>query len=965
MKKLDEALRENVKGLICFDRLTRHIYSVDASIFELLPLGIVIPETKADLVRTVEIAHAFKVPITVRGAATGITGSCLGRGLIIDLSKSLNRIIDVDIQKQEAICQPGVVQNDLNQHLAPFGYRLGPDTSTGNRATIGGMLANNAAGARSLYFGRMVDHVLGTEIILASGEILQFQPISSEEWSVKRNLNHAEGRIYRAIWEIRNNYREEILKQFPQIPRRVSGYNLDELLKDEPLNVSKLIAGSEGTLGIAAEIKVKIAPVIRFSTLVLLFFNDKLNAFNYVPEILEFHPIAFEMIDDQIIQLGRSSPSLREGLHWLEGHDPQSLFIVEFSGQSSAEAEEKAGFFISRMQKDRVGYCRKIVSDKEQINEVWNLRKAGLGILLSKRTYSRAIAFLEDLSVSPYQLFSFMDKFCAYLTGKGKTAGIYGHVGSGCMHIRPYINLQQPEELHLMRQMMMDISSLLLEFNGALSGEHGDGLIRSWLNPKMFGSKLMQAFKELKRAFDPENLMNPGKIVPDSEPFEELRTTPGEILHSPPIFLDFNREGGFELAVDLCNGNGLCRKKEKIMCPSFQATNEEFHSTRARAQALRSIIHGRLPQEDFTSHRMHDVMDLCLSCKGCKTECPSQVDMAKMKAEFLYHYQEKYGYEWRSYFFAHIGDLQKWGSSVAEIINYAAQKLWFKNCLGWFGVAKERTLPLLTHQRFSVWFSGYKQPGGLKKSVVLFNDTFNEFNYPHVGKAAVKILNALGYKVIVPAWSCCGRPAISKGFLLFARKQAENLINRLMVYVKQGLTIIGLEPSCLLTLKDDYFSLMKNPEEQLKTDQLATACLTFDEFLANHIQNGQINLPFNAIPKEVKVHGHCHQKALIGMQPTLNTLRAVPGFQVSEIPSGCCGMAGSFGFEKEHYDISMRIGELCLLPAVRESSQETIIVADGTSCRQQIWDGTQRKAFHLAETLYSKLWFREVQMDFH
>lgn len=957
MDKLEEVLRANVKGQIHFDQLTRHVYSVDASIFEVLPLGIVIPETKADLVRTVEIAYQYKVPITVRGAATGITGSCLGKGVIIDVSNSLNRIIDIDMEKNEAICQPGVVQDDLNRRLAPFEYRLGPDTSTGNRATIGGMLANNAAGARSLHFGRMVDHVLSTELILANGEILQFQAISAEQWAIKRNLTNAEGRIYRAIWDIKNNYREEIIKRFPDIPRRVSGYNLDELLKDEFLNVSKLIAGSEGTLGIAAEIKVKIAPIINFSSIVLLFFNENLDAFRKVPKILEFQPTAIEMIDDQIIQLGRFSPSLRDGLHWLDGHDPQCLFIIEFAGESALDADQKAGFFISQMQKEQIGYCRKIISDKEQIKEVWNLRKAGLGILLSKRTYSRAIAFIEDLSVSPYQLASFMEKFCAYLAAKGKSAGIYGHVGSGCVHIRPYINLQHADELKLMRQMMIDISDRLLEFKGTLSGEHGDGLIRSWLNPKMFGSKLMQAFTELKRAFDPENLMNPGKIVPESDQLEEMRTTPGEQLQSPPTFLDFKREGGFELAVDLCNGNGLCRKKEKIMCPSFQATNEEFHSTRARAQALRSIIHGRLPLEDFTSHGMHDVMDLCLSCKGCKTECPSQVDMAKMKAEFLYHYQEKHGYDWRSWFFAHMGELQNWGSPMAGILNFAGRQSWVKKGLELCRVAKRRPLPLLTHQRFSNWFSTFKQPTGLKQTIVLFNDTFNEFNHPQVGQAAVKIMNALGYTVIVPPWSCCGRPAISKGFLKYARQQAENLINRLMIHIEQGMRIVGLEPSCLLTLKDDYFSLVHKEEDKLRCDQIALACLTFDQFLAQHISKGVVNLPFHSVPTSIKVHGHCHQKALVGMKSTLEVLRAVPGFQVSEIPSGCCGMAGSFGFEKEHYDLSMKIGELCLLPAIRESSPKTIIVADGTSCRQQIWDGTQRRAVHLAEALFSNINF--------
>lgn len=955
MNALEKTLRDSIKGEIHFDPLTRHIYSVDASIFEVVPLGIVIPESKKELALAVEIAHQFHVPVTVRGAATGITGGCLGRGLIIDTSKYLNQVLDIDCNKLEALCQPGVVQDELNRQLSPFGYRLGPDTSTGNRATLGGMLANNAAGSRSLHFGRMVDQIVSTELILASGELLNFHAISDEEWEHKCILNNSEGRIYRAIKKIKSQYREEIEKHYPKIPRRVSGYNLDELLKNEPLNVSKLIAGSEGTLGIASEIRVKIVPKIAYSALGLLFFRNKIEAFKYVSSILEYHPIAVEMIDDQILQLGRASPSLRDRLDWLKEQSPESIFIVEFAGESSEEAQHKAKEFLSDMAARQIGYAQQAILNSSQMADVWDLRKAGLGILLSKRTYSRAIAFLEDLTVGPDQLAPFMERFCAYLQSKGKTAGIYGHVGSGCMHIRPYINLQKPEEMALMRQMMLDVTTQVLEFGGALSGEHGDGLIRSWLNPKLFGERLMLAFKELKEAFDPEGLMNPGKIIPQSDQFEEMRTQTNEKLHSPPLFLDFEREGGFELAVDLCNGNGLCRKKEKIMCPSFQATNDEFHSTRARAQALRTIIHGQLPMKDLTSPRMHDVMDLCLSCKGCKTECPSQIDMAKMKAEFLYHYQEKHGYDWRSWFFAHIGSVQKWLAPLHLPVNYLGRQTWLKKGLEWMGIAEQRPLPQLATRRFSQWLASYQQPAGLKKSIVLLNDTFTEFNHPEIGQAAVYLLNALGYNVLSYSWSCCGRPALSKGFLKSARNQAQTLMHRLLGFVEQGLTIVGLEPSCLLTVRDDYYSLVGERELKSKADVVAAHCLTLDEFLAQLLRQNLFNLSFSAVPKQIMVHGHCHQKALTGMQSTLEVLRAVPSFCVTEIPSGCCGMAGSFGYEKEHYELSMKIGELCLLPAVRSAPVDGVIVANGFSCRQQILDGAQRRAVHLAEALWEGL----------
>jgi Fe-S oxidoreductase len=466
----------------------------------------------------------------------------------------------------------------------------------------------------------------------------------------------------------------------------------------------------------------------------------------------------------------------------------------------------------------------------------------------------------------------------------------------------------------------------------------------------------MQAFGELKHAFDPENLMNPGKIIPLSNDFEELRTRPGETLQAPDTFLNFEKEGGFILAVDLCNGNGLCRKKETIMCPSFQVTQEEFHSTRARAQALRSIIHGRLPLQDFTSQGLYDVMDLCLSCKGCKTECPSQVDMAKMKSEFLYHFQEAHGYSFRNRLFSSIGQLNRWMAPFASLFNTINKHPWLKKILNWSGITPFRSLPPLATQRFSTWYEHFVQPSHLKKTVILLNDTFNEFNHPEIGQAAIHLLNALDYKVIVPPWSCCGRPALSKGLLKQARGQANKLISTLTPYLTKETYIIGLEPSCILTIKDDYLAVIEEKNQLYPiAENLTSRCLMLDEFLAQHLQEGKFPLLFPAKERLIKVHGHCHQKALMGMTPTLALLRAIPGFHVSEIDSGCCGMAGSFGYEKEHYDISMKMGELHLFPSVRNGSPDTWIIANGMSCRHQIQDGTGQQAIHLAEALYRHL----------
>ena len=914
MNQLIKDLSANLAGDVRFDTVSRKVYSVDASIYEVEPIAIVLPKTKHDLISAVQIAKEHRIPVIARGAATGIAGGCIGSGLIIDTSKYLNRILEINYEEEYAICEPGVVQDRLNEPLAEKGYRLGPDTSTGNRATIGGMMANNAAGARSLLYGKMVDHVLAVELVLASGEVLNFHEVDEKQ---KWPLKNREGYIYREIHRIRKEYRNEIANRFPHIPRRVSGYNLDELIKPQPLNVCKLITGSEGTLGIATEIKLKISKVPPRTGICVIHFHDMIEAMRTIETLLTYEPIAIEMIDDKIIESGRRSPTMLDKLDWLEGN-PQTVFAVEM------EVEK-----LKNIQKN-IGYAQVVLTDPKKISHVWSVRKAGLGLLLSKRSYSRAIAFIEDITVAPENLASFMKNFQSYLKSIGKEAGIYGHVGSGCMHIRPYIDMRCQDELQLMEKIMLDTAELLLNHGGALSGEHGDGYTRSWLNRKMFGEKLYQAFVELKAAFDPENRMNPGKIVHAPPLLQNLRKAPKIKVDT---FLDFSREGGFELSADLCNGNAMCRKEETLMCPSFHATRDEYDTTRARAQTLRSVVQGKIPLDDPA---VLDVLDLCLECKGCKTECPSQVDMAKMKAEILYQYQQIHGYSFRNRLFGHIGSLYRLTAPLSRLVNPIQKTKLFKYFQSTIGISPKRTLPELAPQRFSSWFQQQKHRS---KQVVLFIDTFTEFNAPEIGKAAVKLLNSMGYEVICPKWHCCGRPFLSKGMLKQARAQAEKVVEMLSPY--KDIPIIGLEPSCILTVKDDFRDLVGQN----------LSVTTLDEFLYEHLDE----LTFTHRKKTVKVHGHCHQKALVGTTPTLNVLKAVPGFHVSEIPSGCCGMAGSFGYEKEHYDISMKIGELHLFPEIRNSPSNTLIVASGFSCRNQIAHGTQRKALHLAEILASQI----------
>lgn len=874
----------NGAGDVRFDSVTQKIYSLDASIFEVTPLGVSLPASIEELKTVVHIASKHHIPLIPRGSGTGIAGGCLGQGLVVDTSKGLNKILAID--EETALCEPGVIQDQLNEALSPLGKRLGPDTSTGDRATVGGMAACNAAGARSLYFGTMSDAIEELSLILSNGDQITLGPFKKE----KLLLNSQEGEIYRTIENIRNNHSELIQKHFPPLKRRSSGYNLTELLKPIP-NLAKLIAGSEGTLGIIGNIKLKIVPKLPPTELHLFLFSSMQEAMLAVGPLLQTGPISLELIDDKILEAGMKSPAFRGKLHWLK-KIPKALLIAEYFLPSTHSGDI-------------------VIQDQEEVKQVWNLRKAGLGLLLSKRSYSRAVAFIEDVSVPPEALPEFLEAFTDYLKSKGKDAGIYGHVGPGCLHIRPYMDLRSPDEIQLMKTMMQDVAALLKKNGGALSGEHGDGLIRSWLNESLFGKEIIHIFNQIKSAFDPLGLMNPHKIV-NPEPIEiHLRKAPEE---SPETILKF--DGGLTLAADLCNGNGACRKKQGVMCPSFQVTGDEYDSTRGRANFLRRIL------PDLTHPDLHQILDLCIQCKGCKTECPSEVDMAKVKSEALYHYQKKYGYSLRSALFAYIDHLNRFLYPFRKWLNHFNIK----------GPGIAHPLPKFAKTRFSS--SIPEQPQNLP--IVLLSDTYTEFYCPEVGFAAIKVLNSLGFKAIVPPWQCCGRPAISKGFLHHAKTNAKRLTNQLLPYIEQKIPIVGLEPSCILTLQDEYRDLIPHWDP--------TLCSTFDAFLSNH------PLPLK-VDRTIALHGHCHQKALEGMQNTLQILRRIEGLNVIEIPSGCCGMAGSFGYEKEHALFSKQIGELKLLPFIRSLNDDVDIIASGYSCRTQIQLHTNKKAYHLAEWL--------------
>lgn len=948
-----QELRDALKGEVRSDPVSLAVYSVDASIYEVTPLAVAIVQDQEDLEKAVEIAKRHQIPLIPRGAATGIAGGAIGKGLVIDTAEYLHRILHIDPIKQEVTCEPGVVQNALNAAIAPFGLRLGPDTSTGNRATLAGMLANNAAGSRSLRYGAMRHHIQEVHLLLASGEKLHLKPLDEHAFAEKCGLRTQEGEIYRTLAHLREHHAEDIKNHYPPLPRRSSGYALDSLLGPFPFFPSCLIAGSEGTLGIITQMTLKLSTLPHLSALLVLSFDTLEQALDAVVTLLKLQPLTLELIDAHIIEAASRSPALQGSLNHLP-LTSCTMLIVELDAETASLLEIKV--YEAQEYATRQTSAHRIIPlfTTEEQNQMWKLREAGLGLLLSKRSYQRAVAFIEDLSIPPEKLKAFMKEFLALLRREGKDAGIYGHVGAGCVHIRPYLDLRDQDELQTMQRIMEETTALIVRFSGALSGEHGDGLIRSWLNPVLFGPTMMHCFQSIKQAFDPEGRMNPGKILPTQRLTDSLRLSPKTKIRPFKPFLDFSSEGGFALSVDLCNGNGQCRKQEGLMCPSFHAYGKEWHTTRARAQGLRAWMHQEVPNTPETSKGILSLLEYCIECKGCKRECPSQVDMAKMKAEFLYQYQKESGVPFRTWLFAHLGKLYRLASWAPSLSNWLLQRSWVRALLARIGITKRRSLPSVAAFRFSTYCktnpSTPLHPSG--HSVVLCLDTYTEFLEPNIGKSAKRLLEDLGFEVTVPKWACCGRTFFSRGLLKEARTHAAAFIEHYASYAEKGLPLLHLEPSCFSMVEDDMGALCKDKAWKCVKE----ATVLFDHFVLKHFGSSLPNwLDFTDNPLSIDLHTHCHEKALLQNSATRILLKRCKGVTLSEVDMGCCGLAGSFGYESEHAQFSLDLGEKKLFSKLRSRQAGHICIANGLSCRNQIRDGTHLKPLHIAEWLYQQM----------
>ncbi|MDQ7065736.1 MAG: FAD-linked oxidase C-terminal domain-containing protein [candidate division KSB1 bacterium] len=956
-------LKKRVDGELRTDRYTRVLYSTDASIYQVMPLGVLFPKSVDDVQAAVELAHRFELPILPRTAGTSLAGQAVNEALVIDFTPHMDAIVAINPEEHWVRVQPGRVLDELNLALAKYGLQFGPDPASSNRAAMGGIVSNNSTGSHSILYGMTADHLLEVTVILSDGSQATFGPVGAADLQQKKSGNGFESTIYREFHELVHENENLIREKTPRHWRRCGGYNLDRFVdgpsfrypRDPRFNLAQVIAGSEGTLAVITEVKLNIVPKPKHTALAIVQFDALYDALAATPVILETDPSAVELLDQLALRLSRNIPEYARLLKTFISGDPHCVLITEFYGDTPQEASAKVERLRKHLQKQRVGTeIVPVIEPAHQAN-VWAVRKVGLGLIMGMKGDHKPLPFIEDAAVPVEHLAEYVTRIEKFCNDLGNRVTYYAHASAGCIHIRPVINAKDAADVEKLPKISQFAVELLGQYGGALSSEHGDGRSRSWLNEQFFGREMYALFKRVKQIFDPGQILNPGIIVDGQPMTENLRYGPGYSTISIQEHLDFSEDQGFHRAVEMCNGAGICRKRTiGTMCPSFMATRDEMHSTRGRANALRAALSGLLPPEEFTSPHMYQLLDLCIECKGCKAECPSSVDMAKVKFEFLAHYYEKHGVPLRSQILGNFHVWQKRARRLKPLANLGVRNgLSRKLMETLLGLTSERSLPTFANQDFLEWFHGRPNAKGTDlETVAIFYDCFNTYHEPDVLIAAVQVLEAAGYRVVLSGHECCGRTMISKGLVNEARAAAEATVRALRGFADQGTAIIGLEPSCLLTLRDEYRYLLPGNAD---VDAIARNSFLFEEFLALKLDSGEVQLNIKPDHRPIILHGHCHQKALVGTAATKALLGRISGDGVDEVDSGCCGMAGSFGYEKEHYQISMAIGERRLLPYVRSAPEQAVVAAPGFSCRSQIEHGAGRKAKHPAQILRDAL----------
>ncbi|WP_053991150.1 FAD-binding and (Fe-S)-binding domain-containing protein [Mangrovimonas sp. TPBH4] len=961
MTKALQTLEAQLDGELYCDDLMKAMYATDASVYRMLPLAVAYPKSEKDIRALISFASANNTSLIPRTAGTSLAGQCVGPGIVVDVSKYFTKILNINEKERTVTVQPGVVRDALNNYLKPFGLFFAPNTSTSNRCMIGGMVGNNSSGSTSIKYGVTRDKVVSVKTILSDGSAVLFASVSKEEFHGKQQQQGVEGQIYRTIYEelASKEVQERIITAYPkpEIHRRNTGYAIDELVKSDvfsdaeaSFNMCQLLAGSEGTLAFSTEITLQldVLPPSE-SIMVALHFTSIADCMKAVGPVMEHDLYSCEMMDKTILDLTKHNKTQQDNRQFIEG-DPEAILMCEVRANSKEEVKQMASLLLEAIELYTQSYANALLYGGE-MDKAIELRKAGLGLLGNMIGDKKSAACIEDTAVALADLDAYIGEFTKLMEAYGQKAIYYAHAGAGELHLRPILNLKQSDDVLLFRKITTDVAHLVKKYNGAMSGEHGEGIVRGEFIPLMIGIENYQILKRIKTAFDPKGIFNPGKIVEAFPMDQSLRYVADRKEPEIETFLDFSESQGILRETEKCNGSGDCRKLPEFggtMCPSYRATQNEKDATRARANTLREFLTNSEKPNRFNHEELKEVFDLCLSCKACASECPSSVDMARLKAEFLYQYQKENGISWRTKLFAYNNSLNRFGSLSPSLTNFMfSNKIIASGLKNIMQVAPERALPLISSKSLSIVFKGsekQKVENNFIKTIYLFNDEFVNYLDANIGIDFLELMKRLNYQVIILDNAESGRSFLSKGLLEQAKKVADKNVELFKGKISKDTPLVGIEPSAILTFKDEYLSLAEDREA---AKSVAANTFLFEEFFQNEINLGNIKKEqFTQESKTIKFHGHCHQKALSNQKSSFDVLNFPKNYKVTLIPSGCCGMAGSFGYEKEHYEVSMTIGEQTLFPAIRKAQKDVIIAANGTSCRHQIKDGTSVEALH-------------------
>ena len=948
---LEADLRKALAGEVRFDRATRALYATDASVYQIEPLGVVLPRSRDDVEAAVTVAARYGVPITPRGGGTSQAGQSIGAGLVLDTSKYLNRVLAVDPDARTARVEPGLVLDDLNAAVKTHGLRFAPDVSSSSRATVGGMMANNSSGARSVVYGKTGDHVRAQQVVLADGRTAELAPLGGDALADATAGDAILARAYRDVPAIARAHAAEIDARFPKVMRRVGGYALDAFTApDAPVDLTRIMIGSEGTLGFVTAATVGLVPLPAAKALLTLEFDHLLDALAATPIVLTHGPSAVEVMDAFILGHAKGHPTLDGALRQIVRGDRPTLLCVEFYGAHLDEIVPR----MQALERDLAGAgvrCEaRQLTDPASQARVWHVRESSLGLSMGMKGDAKAISFVEDTAVDPSRLAEYIARFQQIVARRGTHAGVYAHASVGCLHVRPVINLKTAEGLAQFEAIARDVAELVLEFGGALSGEHGDGLVRGAFNEQMFGTTLYQAFRQVKRTFDPQGTFNPGRIVDTPPITAHLRFGTTYRTPDPVTYFDFGADGGLGRAVENCSGVGLCRKtREGTMCPSYMATRDETDTTRGRANVLRLAMSGQLGPDGLDAPGVHEALDLCLECRACKSECPTSVDMARIKSEVLAARWDAHGAPLGVRAFGNVRSIATLGSRFAPLVNaVSTSRMGRAVNEALLGVDRRRTLPAWTRETLSRRLRGWQASSPAR--AVLFADTFTEHSDPEIGVAAAEVLDRAGIGTRLVPHGCCGRPLISQGLLEEARTVGRATVHALHEHAARGEAIVFLEPSCLSAIREDVPALLRGRQRE-RAETVARQSALFEVFLEQELRAGRAALTLRAGPSRIALHPHCHQRSMGAAADAAALLRRIPGATVTDLEAGCCGMAGSFGYGADHYDVSRAIAERKLMPAARALGPDGVLVAAGTSCRHQVHDFANVTASHPAVLL--------------